>query len=56
VLLHFDDPGQYELRIISMREQKLRSDLARGTLGFEHCVGSGCEGLPVDITTLKQPT
>jgi len=25
-------PGQYELRIISMREQQFRSDLARGIL------------------------
>jgi hypothetical protein len=28
----FGDPGQYELRIISMREQQFRSDLARGIL------------------------
>jgi hypothetical protein len=28
----FGDPGQYELRIISMREQQFRSDFARGTL------------------------
>jgi len=30
--LRFGDPGQYELRIISMREQQFRSDLARGIL------------------------
>src|SRR5262249_6546266 len=30
--LHFGDPGQYKLRIISMREQHFRSDFARGRL------------------------
>jgi hypothetical protein len=30
--LRFGDPGQYEPRIISMREQQFRSDLARGIL------------------------
>ena len=33
--LRFDDPGQYELRIISMREQQFRSDLAQGILDGE---------------------
>jgi hypothetical protein len=30
--LRFGDLGQYEPRIISMREQQFRSDLARGIL------------------------
>ena len=30
--LHFGDPGQYKLRIISMQEQHFRSDFARGRL------------------------
>jgi hypothetical protein len=30
--LRFGDPGQYKLRIISMREQQFRRDCARGTL------------------------
>src|SRR5262249_46838950 len=30
--LRFGDPGQYKLRIISMREQQFRSDFSRGRL------------------------
>jgi hypothetical protein len=30
--LRSDDPGQYELRIISMREQQFRSDFGWSTL------------------------